>query len=57
MFNIDWHGMLKIEYDNGWMNYDNLKKFVGWGELTKDQFADITGKDYDSGQAVQTPTQ
>ncbi len=35
MFNIDWHGMLKIEYDNGWLSYDKLKLFVGWNELTK----------------------
>ena len=29
MFNINWYGMLKIEYDNGWMPYENLKFFVG----------------------------
>ncbi|MBU9788729.1 XkdX family protein [Lentilactobacillus sp. G22-6] len=53
MFNIDWHGMLKIEYDNGWLSYDKLKLFVGWNELTKDQFTDITGKNYDTGSVAQ----
>ena len=38
MFNIDWYGMLKIEYDNGWMPYENLKLFVGWNELSKYQY-------------------
>ena len=28
MFNIDWYGMLKIEYDNGWMSYENLKLLI-----------------------------
>lgn len=53
MFNIDWYGMLKIEYSNGWMSYDNLKLFVGFNDLTKEQFAEITGKDYDSGEVIQ----
>jgi len=58
MFNIDWYGMLKVEYDNGWMSYENLKSFVGWNELSKDQFAEITGKNYDTGEAIpQTVTQ
>ena len=58
MFNIDWYGMLKVEYDNGWMSYENLKFFVGWNELSKDQFAKITGKNYDTGEAIpQTETQ
>ena len=34
MFNIDWYGMLKIEYDNGWMPYEKLKLFVVKSVLT-----------------------
>jgi len=38
------------------MSYENLKSFVGWSELSKDQFAEITGKNYDTGEAIPQAT-
>ncbi|WP_225363473.1 XkdX family protein [Lentilactobacillus sunkii] len=30
-----------------------LSLVIGWNELTKDQFTDITGKNYDTGSVAQ----